>query len=260
MSHKRVLYMKRSKFEIRQAVECFHLIFLDQLGRKLNKQLYALKGGCNLRFFLKSIRYSEDIDLDVHTVAVDTLAKKVDGILSSIPFQSVLATHGIKLKDFSKPNQTTTTQRWKLLLDVEGIQLQLPTKLEFSRRSFDEKISFENIDPYIISQHHLTPIFSSHYLAPAAFVQKCNALIHRTETQARDVFDLWHLLNTQTDFIYKKIDEFDHQKAIDTILTVSFDDYKSQVVSYLSYDYQQQYGTKEMWDIIVLKLIEIMER
>jgi hypothetical protein len=39
-------------------VEQFHLLFLDQLGRKLDKRNYALKGGCNLRFYLRSIRYA----------------------------------------------------------------------------------------------------------------------------------------------------------------------------------------------------------
>ena len=46
-------------------IEQFHLLFLDQLGRKLDKRHYALKGGCNLRFYLRSIRFSEDMDLDL---------------------------------------------------------------------------------------------------------------------------------------------------------------------------------------------------
>jgi len=32
-------------------VERFHLLFLAQLGHNLDKSCYALKGGCNLRFF-----------------------------------------------------------------------------------------------------------------------------------------------------------------------------------------------------------------
>ena len=54
-------------------IERFHLLFLVQLGQKLDKRFYALKGGCNLRFFLKSIRYSEDMDLDVQTIPVSEL-------------------------------------------------------------------------------------------------------------------------------------------------------------------------------------------
>jgi len=37
-----------TKYTTIQYVELFHLLFLDQLGRKLDKRFYALKGGCNL--------------------------------------------------------------------------------------------------------------------------------------------------------------------------------------------------------------------
>lgn len=44
----------------RQAVEFFHLVFLRALvSRGEDKALFALKGGCNLRFFFGSVRYSE---------------------------------------------------------------------------------------------------------------------------------------------------------------------------------------------------------
>ena len=64
-----------------QAVERFHLVFLAQLGTRMDKKLYALKGGCNLRFFWKSIRYSKDIDFDVHTIAKETLRNNIRKIL-----------------------------------------------------------------------------------------------------------------------------------------------------------------------------------
>ena len=60
---------------IRQLTEYFHLIFLDYLGRKIDKRLYTLKGGCNLRFYFKSFRYSEDIDFDVQIINSATLRK-----------------------------------------------------------------------------------------------------------------------------------------------------------------------------------------
>lgn len=43
-----------------------------------DKSLVALKGGCNLRFFFGSERYSEDMDLDVVVMARETLKNKVD--------------------------------------------------------------------------------------------------------------------------------------------------------------------------------------
>jgi hypothetical protein len=46
-------------------VERFHLLFLAQLVRRVKPGLFVLKGGCNLRFFHRSIRYSQDMDLDL---------------------------------------------------------------------------------------------------------------------------------------------------------------------------------------------------
>jgi hypothetical protein len=47
-------------FSARQHVEFFHLVFLRALvARGEDKGLFALKGGSNLRFFFRSVRYSE---------------------------------------------------------------------------------------------------------------------------------------------------------------------------------------------------------
>jgi hypothetical protein len=41
----------------RQYVELFHLLFMSQLVRKLDKRFYALKGGSNMRFFFRSLNH-----------------------------------------------------------------------------------------------------------------------------------------------------------------------------------------------------------
>src|SRR5438034_6483313 len=97
-----------------QAVEQFHLLFLVQLGARIDKKLYSLKGGCNLRFFWKSIRYSQDIDFDVHTIDRETLRKNVNRILKDTGFRRILTPHKIEILQFSEPKQTDTTQRWKV--------------------------------------------------------------------------------------------------------------------------------------------------
>ena len=71
----------------RECVELFHLLFLDQLGRRVNKNQCVVKGGCNLRFFFRSIRYSQDMDLDVRDIPAHALEDKVGGILNSTPFR-----------------------------------------------------------------------------------------------------------------------------------------------------------------------------
>ena len=69
----------------RQAIEVFHLLFLRSFGARVDKTLFALKGGCNLRFFHRSIRYSEDMDLDIRTMAPATLRSNVMGRSSETP-------------------------------------------------------------------------------------------------------------------------------------------------------------------------------
>src|SRR5471030_1330285 len=90
----------------RQAIELFHLIFVVHLGRRVDKALFAIKGGCNLRFFCRSIRYSEDIDFDIHTMATATLANNVDTILASTPFAQALRAKQIEVEHFTSAKQT----------------------------------------------------------------------------------------------------------------------------------------------------------
>jgi predicted nucleotidyltransferase component of viral defense system len=239
-----------------QSVELFHLLFLDFLGRKIEKKLYALKGGCNLRFFLKSIRYSQDIDLDVQTIRKDTLRNLVNKILQSTPFHMVLQTKGMSIDEISEPKQTETTQRWKIkLLALNAASIN--TKIEFSRRGIDDMLHFDAIDSLIIQNYQLSPILANHYTREAAFKQKISTLALRNETQARDVFDLHHLLNMGVG-CPRSADELKDQrkKAIENAIALSHDEFLGQVVAFLPLDYQQQYRPIEMWNTILDRVVE----
>src|SRR5437660_12796143 len=168
-----------------QSIERFHLLFLDQLGRRLDKKMYALKGGCNLRFFWKSIRYSEDIDFDVHTIARITLQKNVQRILKDPGFARILAAYKLAITQFSEPKQTETTQRWKVQIRTESSSSLLPTRIEFSRRRFSKGLLFEPVDTEISRTYHLRPTFPTHYDFETAFAQTIDALIDSSETMAR---------------------------------------------------------------------------
>src|SRR6476646_7340938 len=119
----------------REAIEVFHLLFLRAFGARVSKDLYVLKGGCNLRFFFKSIRYSEDMDLDIRTMSVATLRKNVDHLLETRSFLETLRAQQIELAQVSRPKQTETTQGWKVGLRLGPTGTTLPTKIEFSRRA-----------------------------------------------------------------------------------------------------------------------------
>ena len=239
-------------------VELFHLLLLDLLGRKTDRQHYALKGGCNLRFFLKSIRYSEDMDIDVGPgLPKDKLADLVNRILDSKPFAEVLALRGIRLAERSAPKQTDTTQRWKFALQVDGVLMPLRTKIEFSRRGMDAGTAFGPIDPLLIRTYGLTPILANHYAPQAALDQKIRALATRREIQARDVFDVDLLLNSGV--APGPLDAALRRQALDNALAVAFPAFKAQVVSFLDPDHQNQYDSADVWESIVLRVVAALE-
>lgn len=94
-----------SLLEIR---EVFHLEFLRWFGRKLEGRDYALKGGVNLRFFFRSIRYSEDMDLDIQKLGVERVKKTVmdtPGDHSSFTFSHKNSPHKIR-RFFCSPDRS----------------------------------------------------------------------------------------------------------------------------------------------------------
>ena len=122
----------------------------------------------------------------------------------------------------------------------------------------NESVVFEPVDGLLMRDYQLTPILATHYPADVAFKQKVNALIHRTQTQARDIFDLDHLLrcgvSTQGMVLPKQ-----WREAQQNALSVSFDDFKSQVLSFLSPEYQAQYAVPEVWDEMVLRVVDAVK-
>ncbi len=179
----------------RQAIEMFHLAFVRALVAKGDdKRLFALKGGSNLRFFFGSVRYSEDVDIDVAVVAKGTLKNKVDRILQSPHIVGPLRSQGIEVAEFSSPKQTDTTQRWKVGLRVAGLAVPLRTRIEFSRRDSISGALFEAVDREVLRPYGMTTFLVMHYATARAILQKIHALSDRNEPQARDVFDLSHLL------------------------------------------------------------------
>ena len=243
-----------------QAVEQFHLLFLAQLGARFDKKLYALKGVCNLRFFWKSIRYSKDIDLDVHTIAKQTLQKNIRQILDAPGFKRILQAAKLELTSISEPKQTSTTQRWKIDLRSQASAADLPTRIEFSRRNnFDPGIEFGPADSEIVAAYNLRPVIASHYGLETAFNQKIDALINRKETQARDVFDLEFLSQRGAKGSAVKMDKDSLIKASEITLSVSYDQFLSQVVSYLLPEYHEYYRSRKAWDRIQENVIRTLE-
>ncbi len=246
-----------SALSVREGVELFHLLFLAELGTKLDRSLYSIKGGCNLRFFFGSVRFSEDLDIDIRTTGKDTLRRKVDRLIASRSLKLTLGAHGIVITSSSRPKQTDTTQRWKLSLTIQDVPAH--TKIEFSRPGLDRGVDFDPVDAAILNRYRIIRTLVSHYGIETAFKQKLHALVGRTETQARDVFDLELLLSrSRSNFDIKKLDSALIDQAIERALELEYNSFRSQVVAFLLPEHQRQFETAEVWERMVLRLVDAL--
>ena len=89
--------------------------------------------------------------------------------------------------------------------------------------------------------------------------QKVIALATRRQIQARDVFDLHLLLTSGVDpaATYNQTVKY-IDKARDNAGNMSYAMFKSQVLSYLHPEYQAQYSSPELWDDIILTVVEAL--
>jgi hypothetical protein len=247
--------------------EVFHFCFLQRLLRSSDPGIYVLKGGVNLRFFFKSPRYSEDMDLDVLAGSVVTLRKNGYKILRDAAFQRSLRVFGIdaiEINDPSKAKHTETTQRFRCALVRESGQ-RLPTKVEFSRRAGDpgDEALIESIDAEIALRYRKLAYRCRHYSGSAALAQKIEALAGRALTQARDVFDLAILIQgghlavaaCQGALALAPI-----RDAIERLTSLSWEDYEGQVVEFLDLASRNEFGTQADWNALQMSVFEALQK
>lgn len=242
-----------------QAIEFFHLAFLQVLQGRLDQRRYTVKGGANLRYFFASVRYSEDIDLDVSGVERWDLEERVDGALASPALAVLLRGGRLTVVDRTKPKQTATTQRWKVALSLEGQQDPLRTKLEFSSRSGDDRYILEAVPGRVVAPYALRPPSLQRYLAEPAVEQKILALASRNETQARDVFDLDLLLRGNPALTSTSSAGL-REQAAEQALELPFPAFRDQVLPFLDPDVAELYEDPDAWEqikgFVVERLLE----
>ena len=116
---------------------------------------------------------------------------------------------------------------------------------------------FEPVDSKLIKEYQLSPIMLNHYDAHTAYEQKLEALITRSTTQARDIFDLNILLNTGVD---KSVSNHNLKNRLHearaNAFSITFDVFKAQVLSYLHPEYREQYDSQSVWESIVLNVVD----
>jgi hypothetical protein len=241
-----------------QIIEFFHIAFLDVLSRRLDPARYILKGGVNLRYFFGSLRYSEDIDLDLHGPEPWGLEKKIDGVLGSPALQALLRVGELAVEEYSKPKQTTTTRRWKIGLAAPGQSRLVRTKVEFSNRNGDSRFLLEPLPARVVEPYALRPPRIQHYVEGAPTEQKVAALACRPETQARDVFDL-DLLLRRRPLEVGAMDPATLRQAADIALRLPFAAFRDQVLPFLDPEGNELYGSEEAWEQMQTFVAEKLE-
>ncbi|MHB2025939.1 MAG: nucleotidyl transferase AbiEii/AbiGii toxin family protein [Elusimicrobiota bacterium] len=240
--------MAPRSFELR---EFFHLALLRHLATRLSGRDYAVKGGICLRFFYRSPRLSQDMDLDiVSNVRLKTLENAVDSVLQGQAFAASLLQQGITSITASKPKQTATTQRWKAAL-YSGVGEPLSTKIEFSRRQDRIICSTGMPDAELLSHYRMTPFAAQFYNAASMTAQKIAALASPTRYALRDLFDLHHLLRVilvKPEDAAKLLETKTLESAADKVGRFTFGDFKEQVLPYLTGELIAMYRKEDAFE------------
>ncbi|MBI5883673.1 MAG: nucleotidyl transferase AbiEii/AbiGii toxin family protein [Elusimicrobia bacterium] len=206
-------------------------------ARLSGRRAYAVKGGICLRFFHRSPRLSQDMDLDVAPeIPIHELQDAMDSILGGRAFIASLLPQGITRIEVRKPKQTETTQRWKVSLFL-GAGEPLPTKIEFSRRNDSINYAAAMPDAELLWRYRVTPFAARFYDPPTMTVQKLGALAAPSRYAVRDLFDIHHLLRVvlvKPQDIAGLVNQKTVESATDKINDFTYADFKEQVLPYLS--------------------------
>lgn len=232
-----------------QTIEFFHIAFLAVLATRLDPSRYVLKGGANLRYFFASERYSEDIDLDLIRPVPWGLEGQVEGALASPALRSLLAIGGLTLVDHPSAKQTETTHRWKVGIAAPGVSRPVRSKIEFSNRGGAGIYSLASLPESVVEPYALRPPVVQHYDVVTAVGQKVAALAGRTQTQARDVYDL-ELLLRRGAAIPDSLDPSRLESAFERTLEQDYAAFRDQVVPFLEPAAAELNGSPGAWEQI----------
>lgn len=240
-----------------QVIELFHVAFLGVLPTRLDRSRYVLKGGANLRYFFSSHRYSEDIDLDISGIEQWRVEEKVDGVLASRTLRAVLRAHDLEIGEFTKPKQSDTTHRWKVPIIAPGHHEPIRTKIEFSNRNGDARYRLDAVPSRVVEPFALRAPSVQHYIGQAPIEQKVRALENRSETQARDVFDLDLLLRREP-LERGAVPGVILEGAIDRAFELPFGAFNDQVLNFLEPEIVVLYDS-ETWENMKAFVAEKLE-
>ncbi len=252
-----------SETELRKqgrAIELFLLAFCQVAAARLPLDEFAMRGGGNLRFFLRSPRRSADLDLDYLGRKFGSFGERMDEVLASRQLSELLRLRDIELLfEGRRAKDTETVKRWKFQLARPGMQTA-SSKIEFSNRGSTAAPVLQQMDAELA--RHLGGVAAriKHYLPPDAIEQKIRALADRSATEPRDVFDLDHLFRQYPEALARsRPDPKKTLAAKERAIDIPYDDYYRLVGEFLDEDFVGLYGTEQAWTDMVLRVVEQLE-
>jgi len=243
-----------------RAIELFQLAYCQVAAARLPLDEFALKGGGNLRFFLRSPRRSADLDLDYLGRTFGRFGERMDEVLASRQLSELLRLRDIELRfEGHRAKDTETVKRWKFQLARPGMETT-SSKVVLSNRGSTPAPVLEQMDLELARRLGGVAARIKHYLPPEAMEQKIRALADRSATEPRDVFDLDHLFRQYPDALGQaRPDAKKTLAAKERAIDIPYDDYKRLVVEYLEEDFKDLYGTEQAWTDMVLRVVERLE-
>lgn len=248
----------------REVAEAFHLAFLQALQTSAGHDRFALKGGGALRFFYASVRYSEDIDLDVFLEDTRRFSAKVTRAMESTAMLRLLSTMGIEILSKTARDQSTAKERWTVTLAHRSLETPTRTKVELAYRSAEllSAVVVEPVPTRVMANYApLLPPVIGRYLPYAAMGQKIHALKERGEgnkgNQPRDVFDLDLLFRGwPADAVRGIVPTQIARLAAERAMEMTWPQYRSTVVSFLEPAVKQAYDSPAVWAQIQERVID----
>lgn len=237
------------------AIELFHAAFLQVATTQLPLSDFALKGGGNLRFFLRSRRRSADLDLDYIGRNVARFAGRMDKVLTSRALAELLRMRDITLVfEGRRAKDTATVKRWKLQLARPGME-DASSKIELSSRKAVGTPALEQTDTELSRALGAVAVRLNHYPPVHAIEQKVNALAKRGDTEPRDVFDLDHLILQYPDALgAAALDPALTRTAIERAHDITYAAYHELVAEYLEEEFVPLLGSEQAWNDMVVRV------
>lgn len=247
-----------------EIAEAFHLAFLVALLGTAKADTWAVKGGANLRFWYDSLRFSEDIDIDVH-VAAEQMRPRIEKAFDSAALAKLLASVGSTIEHLNPKDRTVTKEKWKIGLRNAAAGSDLVyTQVEVSYREYglEAYLAIEAPkSPAALAHPPILPPLVAHYVPRGALIQKVGALADRRHTQPRDVFDIDHLTRKFPGAAAKDlIDASIIDVAIARVFELTFEQYRAKVVSFLDPEIRAAFDGPTVWTDMQLRVVDLLER